>query len=114
LPTELVQEMDSKGLLKRNFDKPLLKDTIVFPTHGYAIIRFIADNPGFWLFHCHFDTHSDNGMTLIFKVGQDKDLPSKPDNWPTCGSFNKFQNEHQTSFLQSVANFLTNLFHMFF
>ena len=40
LTSELVEELDNKGLLKRNFDYPPLKDTIVFPTKGYAIIRY--------------------------------------------------------------------------
>ena len=26
-------------------------------------------------------------MTLAIKVGSNKDLPPKPENWPTCGSF---------------------------
>lgn len=30
-----------------------LKDTISIPSKGYTILRFRADNPGFWLFHCH-------------------------------------------------------------
>lgn len=30
------------------------KDTISIPSKGYTIFRFRADNPGFWLLHCHF------------------------------------------------------------
>ena len=41
-----VIEMDKKGLLKRNLDSPILKDTISIPDAGYSIIRFEADNPG--------------------------------------------------------------------
>jgi FtsP/CotA-like multicopper oxidase with cupredoxin domain len=27
------------------------------PFSGYVRLRFRANNPGFWLFHCHFDWH---------------------------------------------------------
>jgi hypothetical protein len=36
---------------------PTHKDTILIPNHGYVRIKFRADNPGFWLGHCHFDWH---------------------------------------------------------
>jgi L-ascorbate oxidase len=45
-------EMDKNGLLKRNFDRPPIKDTVTVPNGGYTIVRFYADNPGIWLFHC--------------------------------------------------------------
>jgi L-ascorbate oxidase len=45
--------MDQTGLLKRNLLKAPLKDTVTVPVGGYTIIRFRANNPGAWLFHCH-------------------------------------------------------------
>ncbi len=50
-------------------------------------MRFIADNPGIWMLHCHIETHSDSGMMLMLKVGDENDLPKKPTNWPTCDSY---------------------------
>lgn len=73
--------MDARGELKRNFDKPVIKDTIGVPLQGYAILRFFADNPGYWILHCHLESHSDGGMALIFKVGDFQDLPPKPSNF---------------------------------
>lgn len=35
-------------------ENPPYKDTVVLPFPGYVRLRFRADNPGFWLFHCHF------------------------------------------------------------
>ena len=70
--------MDDEGKLKRNFDRPVIKDTIAVPLQGYTIVRFIADNPGFWMAHCHLDSHSDTGMMMMFKVGDQKDLPNLP------------------------------------
>jgi FtsP/CotA-like multicopper oxidase with cupredoxin domain len=31
-----------------------IKDTISIPFKGYTIFRFKADNPGWWLLHCHY------------------------------------------------------------
>ena len=42
------------------------------------------------MLHCHIETHSDSGMMLMLKVGDDKDLPEKPPNWPTCGSYAEY------------------------
>eukprot|EP00842_Homolaphlyctis_polyrhiza_P003453 jgi/Hompol1/4108/HPOL_003471-RA len=36
---------------------------------GYAVIRFITDNPGSWLFHCHNDWHMGSGMAATVIVG---------------------------------------------
>jgi L-ascorbate oxidase len=85
---ETIKEMDQMGLLKRNFDRPPIKDTVTIPAGGYTIIRFIADNPGIWFFHCHLDFHSEVGMALLLKVGKDEDLPKiSTDYWPQCGNF---------------------------
>ncbi len=29
-------------------------------------IEFVADNPGNWIFHCHFPHHTSNGMKAGF------------------------------------------------
>ena len=79
--------MDGKGLLKRNFNRPPLKDTVTVPVGGYTIIRFYANNPGTWMFHCHLEFHTEIGMTLIFKIGNQADLPKVPEGWPKCGSY---------------------------
>ena len=37
------------------------KDTFTVPAGGYAIVRFVADNPGLWYIHCHQEFHSQVG-----------------------------------------------------
>lgn len=37
---------------------PVLKDTVVVPSGGFARIRFKATNPSYWMFHCHFEYHA--------------------------------------------------------
>ena len=54
---------------------------------GYTIIRLIADNPGIWMAHCHLDFHHDVGMVFMLKVGNSKNFPKKPKNWPLCGDY---------------------------
>ncbi|KAJ1827408.1 ferroxidase fet3, partial [Coemansia sp. RSA 2599] len=45
---------------------PMRRDTFVVPAFQYARIRFLADNPGVWLFHCHMDIHFALGMAMTF------------------------------------------------
>lgn len=33
---------------------------------GWVLLRFVADNPGVWLFHCHVLWHSEAGMAMQF------------------------------------------------
>jgi FtsP/CotA-like multicopper oxidase with cupredoxin domain len=67
--------------LKTNF--PPKKDTIIVPTGGYVIIRFKADNPGAWFFHCHIDLHNTNGMGMVLLEAKDN-YPAQPNNFQTC------------------------------
>ena len=43
---EGVKALDDSGKIKRNLDKPVLKDTVSVPHGGYSILRFHANNPG--------------------------------------------------------------------
>ncbi|KAJ2718512.1 ferroxidase fet3 [Coemansia sp. Benny D115] len=45
---------------------PVKRDTMVVPPHGYIRLRFRADNPGVYLFHCHMDIHFVLGMAMMF------------------------------------------------
>lgn len=40
------------------------RDTIVLKPAGHIVLRFKADNPGVWLFHCHIEWHVDQGLIL--------------------------------------------------
>lgn len=44
---------------------PMRRDTVVLPPHGYLVIRFVADNPGVWIFHCHIDWHLSSGLGML-------------------------------------------------
>ena len=45
---------------------PARRDTFVLPPQGHFVIRFVADNPGVWLFHCHIDWHLSQGLASVF------------------------------------------------
>jgi iron transport multicopper oxidase len=44
----------------------LLRDTVGVPASGWAKIRYYADKPGAWFFHCHIEWHMSVGLALIF------------------------------------------------
>jgi iron transport multicopper oxidase len=39
-------------------------------TKGYVTIRFIADNPGVWIMHCHMEWHMQQGLAFNWIEGQ--------------------------------------------
>lgn len=84
---EEVAMLDSQGLIERRLESPALKDTVNIVDGGYTIVRFKADNPGYWLMHCHLILHSEAGMVAILHVGEQSDLPPVPEGFPTCKKF---------------------------
>lgn len=56
-----MKSLVEQGHIKYELKNPLIKDTIIVPNRGYTIIRFLADNPGVWLLHCHIEFHSALG-----------------------------------------------------
>ncbi|XP_046390564.1 laccase-1-like [Ischnura elegans] len=78
-----------EGTLQKRPDSPFppLRDTVVLPPAGYAVIRFRADNPGFWLLHCHFAFHLASGMALVIQVGEKRDFVPPPPGFPPCGNY---------------------------
>ena len=51
-------------------DKPtsgLMKDVVVIPAGGRAVVDFTADQPGLSLFHCHIQQHMDYGFKALFR-----------------------------------------------
>ena len=66
-----------------NFENPVKRTSVTIPNNGFAIVRFKADNPGMWLFHCHTFTHLMNGQAILLDV-TDQGVPPVPSNFPTC------------------------------
>lgn len=45
---------------------PTRRDVTTVEGFGWTLIRFVADNPGVWLFHCHMIWHAEAGMGMQF------------------------------------------------
>lgn len=71
-----------------NLVDPPMKNTVQVPRLGWAAIRFVADNPGMWFMHCHFEYHIATGMATVFQVDDgptlDTTLPPPPLDLPKC------------------------------
>ena len=59
------------------------KDTVIVPFGGYTVIRFTADNPGWWFFHCHIEVHQLEGMAAVVNE-MINGMPFEPDSNQTC------------------------------
>ena len=55
-------------LSELNFENPMKRTSVSVPAQGYVVVRFKANNPGLWLFHCHILSHMIEGQSLIFRV----------------------------------------------
>lgn len=75
----------------RNFPSvPPKRDTVSVNANSYAVIRFQANNPGVWIFHCHIEWHVIMGLTAtIIEAPQElKGLPIPPDHLAACQAQN--------------------------
>ncbi|KAF0514371.1 multicopper oxidase [Gigaspora margarita] len=72
---------------KLNTKDPIQRDVTTVPAKGWAVLRFVADNPGVWGFHCHIEWHVQSGL-----VAQFVELPDKikklnpPEDWKALKS----------------------------
>ncbi|XP_044483625.1 laccase-13 [Mangifera indica] len=71
-----------------NLVDPPRRNTIGTPPGGWVAIRFIANNPGIWLMHCHIDAHLTWGLAMSFLVengvGQLQSVQPPPLDLPRC------------------------------
>ncbi|CAE6231300.1 unnamed protein product [Arabidopsis arenosa] len=73
---------------KLNLVNPQMHNVVGVPSGGWVVLRFIANNPGVWLFHCHMEAHLQYGIIMAFIVQngptQDTSLLPPPSNLPQC------------------------------
>nr|XP_034182757.1 laccase-1-like [Osmia lignaria] len=82
-----IIDQHTERLQRGEYTNPPGKDTVKIPTGGYVILRFKANNPGYWLLHCHFTWHHLTGMELVIHVGDLEDLPPVPPDFPECNNW---------------------------
>ncbi|CAG8457300.1 4096_t:CDS:10 [Scutellospora calospora] len=47
-----------------NLVNPPVRDTATVQALGWMTIRYLANNPGIWLLHCHIEWHAEMGMVI--------------------------------------------------
>ncbi|KAF3441447.1 hypothetical protein FNV43_RR15361 [Rhamnella rubrinervis] len=77
-------KFSEKDVKKFNLKNPPLRNLAVVFSYGWTALRFVADNPGVWLFHCHLEHHLLMGMGVVLSVGVDR-LPELPLEGLACG-----------------------------
>ncbi|XP_063967636.1 uncharacterized protein LOC129279112 [Lytechinus pictus] len=82
---EDFKRLDAEGKIKRNLKNAPRKDSFMVPQGGYLILRFRANNPGWWLLHCHVDYHLKLGMGMVIHV--EGDMAPPPADMPKCTNF---------------------------
>lgn len=72
-------------------EEPLFRDTLYVRPQSYFVIRFKADNPGVWFFHCHIEWHLHQGLAIVLvedPVGiRDSEMPLTEEWKDTCGTW---------------------------
>ncbi|KAJ6853830.1 L-ascorbate oxidase-like [Iris pallida] len=81
----LFGKKDAAGF---NLKNPPLRNTVVVFPYGWTAIRFVANNPGVWAFHCHIEPHLHMGMGVIFAEGIEH-VGKIPDEAVGCGMAGK-------------------------
>jgi len=73
----------------RNFPAvPPKRDTLAVNANSYGVVRFQAENPGVWLFHCHIEWHVIMGLsaTIIEAPQELAGLPIPADALAACSA----------------------------
>ncbi|KAI0968018.1 Cupredoxin [Xylaria arbuscula] len=70
---------------------PMRRDTLVLYPDGNIVLRFRADNPGIWLFHCHIEWHVTSGLIATMveaPLALQQSLTIPQDHLDVCASQN--------------------------
>ncbi|KAK9353236.1 multicopper oxidase-domain-containing protein [Lipomyces doorenjongii] len=60
-----VEEAIANGSSKINLNNPPYRDGYGAAPRGHVVFRYIADNAGAWMFHCHINMHLMTGMSAV-------------------------------------------------
>jgi iron transport multicopper oxidase len=65
---------------------PMRRDTVYVKPNGNMVMRFRADNPGVWFFHCHIEWHMEQGLafTLVEAPEELKKQYVPPNHFDAC------------------------------
>lgn len=74
---------NSTQLSSINYNSPILRDSVIVSADSWVFVRFVADNPGAWMVHCHNEAHNAFGMGFLFMESVDE-WPELPADFPVC------------------------------
>lgn len=64
---EQAGPLSNESISESQFSQvPMRRDTLVVWPGGNIVLRFKANNPGVWLFHCHIEWHVVSGLMATF------------------------------------------------
>ena len=69
---------------KFNLKNPPLRNTTVIFPYGWTALRFVANNPGAWAFHCHIELYLHMVMGVVFAIAVEQ-VKGIPSNALSCG-----------------------------
>ncbi|KAF2423751.1 FET Ferroxidase [Tothia fuscella] len=90
----IARSQDDEGVYANNvtFPKiPMRRDTVLVRPNGNFVLRFKADNPGIWLFHCHIEWHMASGLSVTMienPLDLQKSLTIPEDHYKACKEAN--------------------------
>ncbi|KAM0815501.1 putative Cupredoxin [Seiridium cardinale] len=81
---------DDSNITEADFPAtPMRRDTLVLYPDGNIVLRFKADNPGIWLFHCHIEWHVASGLMATMveaPLELQKTLTIPPEQYDVCSA----------------------------
>ena len=84
----IPQEVLNRASNGRLLSSVIRKDTVIIPSYGYVVIAFQANNPGFWIMHCHIEEHLLGGMAIVVREYSADQQWVSPSGMNLHGSFN--------------------------
>lgn len=84
---------DSNNRSHTNFpEHPMVRDTVMVNPNGFVVLRFKAENPGVWFFHCHLDWHLEQGLAITLVEAplqiQENEKPIHKSHFEACAKLN--------------------------
>ena len=76
---------------------------------GYVVVAFQADNPGYWIMHCHIEEHLIKGMAVIIQEYSPGQQLVPPEEINLHGSFEWTIDEYRETLSRSEFCNATNV-----
>ncbi|RHZ82443.1 hypothetical protein Glove_109g296 [Diversispora epigaea] len=98
-----------------NLKNPVIRDTTMVPRLSHVVIRYIADNPGVWAFHCHIEWHVELGLVaqLIERPTEFSNETLPDDVRALCLEYNSYSKKQKRSTFTLPKDAMVNRVQMY-